>query len=329
MRSYCSLSLKLFGVLLSIFGVVYAAYLSLNELPWRRLGHIKTLKLKQTTMSEEGAFEAVNARLVGGSTRLAWLTGARKDNCHGGGRWEHVQWYNISDIVESCAMGGEVGLVSRMAKRLRQRHQAASLSCTGKNVSTSTGGYCLGPRQSRLPYGHATASPRVVSALSDLIQSERIRSISDFGAGVGQYKSATLARFPNLQYEAYDGAGDVEEYTKGFVKYFDLALPLALTKTDWVMSLEVGEHIPNMYEGMVIRNLHNHNCKGLVLSWAVIGQGGRQHLNCHSNMYLIRVFEALGYTYENKTTATFRRPEGNYGWFQWSVLVFRRRTPVC
>ena len=133
----------------------------------------------------------------------------------------------------------------------------------------------------------------------------------------------------SLQYEAYHSAGLVARCTDGFVRYFDMALPLALTKTDWVMSLEVGEHLPNMYEAMMVRNLHYHNCKGVILSWAVIGQIGRHHLNCHSNMYLIRVFDALGYTYDNKTTAIFRRPDGNYEWFTWSLMVFRRRTPAC
>jgi len=232
-------------------------------------------------------------------------------------------------------MGGDVGLVLQMRKRLRQMHQSASLSCKSA-AFTRTGGWCYGPRrQGLLPSGHVPASMRVLTAFSDFITSERLiaphafRSISDFGAGVGQYKKATLAHSPNLKYKAYDGAGDVVEHTDGFVEYFDLTLPLALERTDWVMSLEVGEHIPNMYEGMVIRNLHFHNCKGVILSWAIIGQGGKQHLNCHSNKYIIRVFEALGYTYQNKTADTFRRREGNHPWFEQSLMVFRRRAPLC
>jgi hypothetical protein len=43
-----------------------------------------------------------------------------------------------------------------------------------------------------------------------------------------------------------------------------LTLPLALPITDWVLSLEVGEHVPSASEGMLIRNIHRHNCKGVI-----------------------------------------------------------------
>lgn len=59
----------------------------------------------------------------------------------------------------------------------------------------------------------------------------------------------------------------MHEYTQGFVEYFDLSMPLELPKADWVLSLEVGEHVPSNYEqAMLIRNLHHHNRKGVSLS---------------------------------------------------------------
>jgi hypothetical protein len=177
--------------------------------------------------------------------------------------------------------------------------------------------------------GHAGVAPRIVTSLQELILASNATSISDFGAGIGQYKRAIMERLPFVQYNAYDGAGNVVEFTRGYLSYFDLALPLALPKTDWVISFEVGEHIPNSYEGMVIRNLHYHNCKGLVLSWGVIGQGGRQHINCHSNAYLVNIFAALGYEYDSESANKFRQPEGNHKWFVNSLMVFRRKRPVC
>jgi tryptophanyl-tRNA synthetase len=63
------------------------------------------------------------------------------------------------------------------------------------------------------------------------------------------------------------GAGNIEEFTNGFLKFFDLTIPLSLPRKDWVFSLEVGEHIPHQFEGMVLRNFHAHNCKGIVMSW--------------------------------------------------------------
>lgn len=217
---------------------------------------------------------------------------------------------------------------------------------------TSSGGYCLGrandpiildnrgwafgakPNGVGWPSGHAEPSLRIVNEILNLIDNESIESISDFGAGIGQYKAAIKARLSSTMrlhgftYDAYDGAGDIVESTKGAVQFFDLSIPLALKKSDWVMSLEVGEHVPRHFEPMVIRNLHHHNCKGIILSWGRVGQPGRQHINCHSKKYLIHVFEALGYTYDHDTSNIFRQKEDNWRWFVHNMLVFRRKHPV-
>jgi hypothetical protein len=95
------------------------------------------------------------------------------------------------------------------------------------------------------------------------------------------------------------------------------------------MSLEVGEHIPSKYEGVLIRNLHRHNCRGIILSWGILGQGGLNHINNHSNEYLTEVFVKLGYARDLALETLLRRKEDNYGWFEKSVMVFRREDPVC
>ncbi|CAG0922875.1 unnamed protein product, partial [Notodromas monacha] len=47
----------------------------------------------------------------------------------------------------------------------------------------------------------------------------------------------------------YDGNPHVEDLTFGLVRRFDLSKPGSIGKTfDWVMSLEVGEHIPREYQ---------------------------------------------------------------------------------
>ena len=46
----------------------------------------------------------------------------------------------------------------------------------------------------------------------------------------------------------------------GFVRYFDLTMEgLQLPRADWVMALEVAEHIPNGQEQTFVRNVHAHN----------------------------------------------------------------------
>jgi len=105
--------------------------------------------------------------------------------------------------------------------------------------------------------------------LQHLVEADPTTTINDMGAGIGQYGHALLAKHPQAHYTGYDGAGNVEEFTHGFLNYFDLTLPLNLPVADWVLSLEVGEHIPHEHEHMMVRNLHAHNTKGILLSWAV------------------------------------------------------------
>lgn len=93
-----------------------------------------------------------------------------------------------------------------------------------------------------LPHGHVEADSGFVEALYARLAAEKspTPSLSDFGAGVGQYGRALLARDPSFPWRGFDAAGDVVAFTDGFVDFIDLTLPsLSLPVTDWVMSLEV------------------------------------------------------------------------------------------
>ena len=140
-----------------------------------------------------------------------------------------------------------------------------------------------------------------------------------------QYKPEIVQRHPELDYHAYNGTGNVYKYMDRNVDFVDLTFPIGLPKRDWVLSLEVGEHVPSMFEGMFIRNLHWHNTHGIILSWGILGQPGHSHVNNHSNDYIIAVFESLGYKYQKHWTDKFRNPNDNYKWFTKSVMVFKRK----
>lgn len=109
--------------------------------------------------------------------------------------------------------------------------------------------------------------------LPDLLEAGLNQSMNDFGAGVGQYGHALRARSESIRWRGYDGAGNVEEVTRGFVRFFDLSLPMSLPRADWVLSLEVGEHLPHALEPTYLRNIHAHNCKGVIISWAGRSRG--------------------------------------------------------
>ena len=285
--------------------------------------------------------------------------------------------YKLSDINASIFLWDPYSTEIRMS--LNAAHRKAQQECltVGNVLNRSTapvrssGAYCYaepsvkvtirGEHSYRQPACYRyVADAVVVAELAALLVRRRMNdddnrdliglgeqrnvylSLNDFGAGVGQYGHALHALDPRIRWRGWDGAGNVAKWTEGFVEWFDLTLPkLSLPRADWVMCLEVAEHIPAKYEVNVIRNLHAHNCRGIILSWAVLGQMGHNHVNNHANSYLVSQFERLGYRYDSVTSARFsekdvRNPNVRalplqvHPWFRkGGMLVFRRWHPIC
>jgi hypothetical protein len=136
-------------------------------------------------------------------------------------------------------------LLSELQKRFQQRNFAAQQECHDNQGSgvLRKGGWCLSDEDSKemvvvyhdstaidripVPKDHVPESKMMLQTLKRMIKDEGIQSINDFGAGVGQYKAGILRNIPNMTYRAYDGAGNIEAYTKGFVSFFDLSMPLS------------------------------------------------------------------------------------------------------
>ena len=168
----------------------------------------------------------------------------------------------------------------------------------------------------------------------DFIAHESLTSLNEFGAGIGQYGSETVrVLHENFVYRGYGESGDVKIYTQGQIKFIDLSVPLKLPIADCVMSFEIGHLIPHHKEGMVIRNLHAHNCKGILVSWGSYGEVDLSSSNRHDEEYILEIFTKLGYYNDGLETSRFREnfgPESDDGmWFHKSLLVLRRHDPFC
>jgi FkbM family methyltransferase len=90
------------------------------------------------------------------------------------------------------------------------------------------------------------------------------------------------------------------------------------------MSLEVGEHLPAHFEDIFIQNLHNNNKYGIVLSWAVKGQGGHGHFNEQNNDYIKSKIGALGYIIDIENENKLRQ-DSTLHWFKNTIMVFRKK----
>ena len=99
--------------------------------------------------------------------------------------------------------------------------------------------------------------------------------VASFGDGPGRYKQLLSDSGKLSGYDAYDGAPYCDITSEGRVRFLDLTLPqYGLPLYDWVMSLEVAEHIPADFQAVYVDNINRHAKEGIVLSWARPGQGG-------------------------------------------------------
>lgn len=147
-------------------------------------------------------------------------------------------------------------------------------------------------------------------------------SVADFGCGAGAYVRYFRER-GLADCEGYDGNPSTPVMAPG-CQILDLSRPADLGRTfDWVLSLEVGEHVPPEHEAVFLDNLHRHNRRGLVVSWALEGQGGRGHVNERSNDYIKGRFADLGYANDLRREVALRSAASLW-WFRQTVMVFVR-----
>ena len=166
--------------------------------------------------------------------------------------------------------------------------------------------------------------PLLAHALASFFKTEGAHSIVDFGCGLGNY----VETFLNCHFlcEGYDGNPDTPRLADGLATTLDLSTPIDLGKQfDWVLSLEVGEHLPPCYERIFIENLDRHANQGIILSWAVKGQGGFGHFNEQSNDYIKTTLSSYGYT-PDESVETFLREASLLPWFKDTLMAFRKKT---
>lgn len=92
---------------------------------------------------------------------------------------------------------------------------------------------------------------------------------------------------------------------------------------DLVMSLEVGEHIPQEYEEIFFNNLAQNSNSYILLSWAVPNQGGDGHVNCRTNEYVIKKMQDLRFSL-NVPISNYLREKASLKWFHKTIMFFQR-----
>lgn len=200
-------------------------------------------------------------------------------------------------------------------KVARWRSFSGEISCKYNGIGP-TGGFCLSTKRKSVG-GNDCIDKRFASFLTLLFANS---TVTDLGCGLGQY--GHHFRKEGIRWTGYDGAENVESVTNNFVKFLDLTEENDLDKSDWVMSIEVAEHIPRKYKNIYLYNILNPVKKGIVLSWALPKQRGHHHVNGKDNSYVICLLERLGFSFDSVKTKTLRDTVIACPWLKTTSMIF-------
>lgn len=183
--------------------------------------------------------------------------------------------------------------------------------------TNSAGGWCL--QSSREDGGQHMTDMSLVKGLSEFLKG---KTVGSFGDGPGAYKRELTGLHEIKLYDAYDGAPYCDETSNGLVQFLDLTVPqYGIPMYDWVISLEVAEHIPKEHEAVYIDNLVRHSREGIIMSWAVPGQGGLAHINNRPLSYVIKLMDFHGFKHDTSTSQHLKL-KASFAWLRDNLNVF-------
>jgi len=154
-----------------------------------------------------------------------------------------------------------------------------------------------------------------------LTQMFDVDSVIDIGCGNGEYTQHFLDH--GISCIGYDGSPLTPEITEELCSVKDFAVPQDVGQFDLVLSLEVGEHIPQKYERVFLDNICRAARKYVCLSWAIIGQGGTGHVNCRDNWYVIQEMRKREFEFEPVMSQKLR-DHSTFSWFKNTLMCYTK-----
>lgn len=143
--------------------------------------------------------------------------------------------------------------------------------------------------------------------------------VVDIGCGDGSYTNNFLDH--GIPCVGYDGSPLTHDLTNGVCFTKDFAIPQDIGQFDLVLSLEVGEHIPQEFEQVFLNNICKASKKYVCLSWAIVGQGGTGHVNCQNNDHVIRFMRSRNFEFDVELSRKLRQLS-SFPWFKNTLMVF-------
>ena len=167
-------------------------------------------------------------------------------------------------------------------------------------------------------------------AVANLLLQAGARSVIDLGCGCGQY----LKVFDSLGFlsSGVDLNPYAHELSGGLCTLGDITAPLLHQEpSDWVLSLEVAEHVPAIFESAFLENVNRYATRGVIVSWAARSQADRGHVNMRDADEVKEVFAKMGFAYDDAASSMLRGSAAKTtsfgtccGHFAYNLHVFQR-----
>lgn len=177
-----------------------------------------------------------------------------------------------------------------------------------------------------------------VRTLADLLcEYFTVDPVYDFGCGDGWYlHKIQCARSedgrPLPRCVGFEGTADLTGIAihDNIIHPVDVGQQIIVPQRGSVMSIEVGEHLPEAKIGPYVDNLVRACAHKLVVTWAVRGQGGRRHISCRNADEVVPMFERRGFVYMSKTSMVWRnailaQEEKRFHYLGNTIYLFERK----
>lgn len=152
---------------------------------------------------------------------------------------------------------------------------------------------------------------------------DKDKLLLDLGCGSGEYLKYMQAKGFNYLL-GYEGCMS-DHFVFNPIIIQDLTQHFTVENKGNVLSLEVGEHIPRKYQDVFLDNICNACDDNLIISWAVRGQKGLNHINCKNNEEIIPLVESRGFKFQSDETEVARNSiKDHCFWFKNTLMVFKK-----
>ena len=167
-----------------------------------------------------------------------------------------------------------------------------------------------------------------------LIDIFKITKVLDIGCASGLYlKAFRMNGIDGIGVEGSTIHDRMKMVDPNYIVQKDLRFDIPkYSNVDFVMSIEVAEHIEKEYADVYVNNLTKHGAQHILLTAAPPGQSGAAHVNCQPKEYWVEKIEKNGYTntsgYDeriDKVVSTAGAENATiHHWFSDSYMVFKK-----